>query len=177
MNSRCYYAAGVAAFVVEGLQPNLAMSGSEVSANQIEVGILARNPMSKSHGLHWLTRRQWQRRLVGLAVAGSLVACAASSGKQTSRVIGPNERISFRDIDPAIWSDSPANRSIDPYQDMIQVVRDRKARDLANPNAPKPFQGPERIAKEFRASGAPWCCDRSKARKTRTGRAVPRAKP
>jgi mannose-6-phosphate isomerase-like protein (cupin superfamily) len=71
-------------------------------------------------------------------------------------VIDPNERISFRDIDPAIWSDSPANRSIDPYQDMIQVVRDRKARDLANPDAPKPFEGPERIAKEFRAPDAPW---------------------
>jgi len=71
-------------------------------------------------------------------------------------VIDPNARLSFRDIDSAIWADSPANRSIDPYQELIQGLRDRKARDLANPDAPRPFEGAERIEKEFRAPELAW---------------------
>ena len=88
----------------------------------------------------------------------AILACGAGPGEGDGepRGIAPDARLSSRQIDPAIWSDSPANRSIDPYQDMVQGLRDRKARDLADPEAPRPFAGPELIAKEFRAPGAPW---------------------
>jgi quercetin dioxygenase-like cupin family protein len=104
----------------------------------------------------WFPREQRRRQLLGLALAWTFLACAASPGDRAPRVIDPSARISFRDIDPAIWLDSPANRSTDPYQNMIQTLRDRKARDLANPDAPKSFEGPERIAKEFQARDASW---------------------
>jgi hypothetical protein len=47
-------------------------------------------------------------------VAWTFLACGAASDDGAASVIDPNARISFRDIDPAIWVDSPANRSIDP---------------------------------------------------------------
>ncbi|MDH3687676.1 MAG: cupin domain-containing protein [Myxococcales bacterium] len=93
-----------------------------------------------------------------LVLAWGLLACGSvpAEGDVARRSADSDGTVSFREIDPAIWSDSAANRSSDPYQEMVQRLRDRKARDLADASAPQPFAGPDSIAKEFRAPAAPW---------------------
>jgi len=70
--------------------------------------------------------------------------------------IDADQPVSYRDIDPSYWIESPATRALDPYDSLIQPFRDRKVRDLANPDAPLAFEGENRISGEFRAPDAPW---------------------
>ena len=87
---------------------------------------------------------------------GVMLSCNVAPKTQAAPANEPAEGFSYRDLDPRVWSDSPANRATDPYQVMLQTLRDRKARDLASPDAPSAFGPKDGVAKEFRAPGAPW---------------------
>jgi quercetin dioxygenase-like cupin family protein len=70
--------------------------------------------------------------------------------------IDADQPISYRDIDPSYWIESPATRALDPHDSLIQPFRERKVGDLANPDAPLAFEGENRISREFRAPLTPW---------------------
>jgi len=68
-----------------------------------------------------------------LALASLAVLAAGGPGDRGApRAIGPDERFSYRDVDPAFWAETETHRALDPYQEILQTHRDRKAPDLAD---------------------------------------------
>lgn len=82
-------------------------------------------------------------------------ACHAPPAS-SPRAIAADERFSFREVDPGFWDQTDANMAVDPFQSVIQSLRDRKARDLADPSAPEAFRDEDLIAKHLAAPGLPW---------------------
>jgi len=88
-----------------------------------------------------------------------VVGCSESNPTSTTpklSQIDADTPVSYRDIDPAYWTESPTTRALDPYDSLIQPFRERKVRDLANPDAPLAFEGENQIPREFRAPLASW---------------------
>ncbi len=84
-----------------------------------------------------------------------VVACHAPPAS-SPRAIAPDERFSYREVDPGFWEETAANMAVDPFQPVIQGLRDRKARDLADPSAPAPFRDGDLIPKHLAAPLRPW---------------------
>ncbi|HEB88324.1 MAG TPA: cupin domain-containing protein [Deltaproteobacteria bacterium] len=104
------------------------------------------------------SRRHLALFTVALFVLSS-AGCATPPGSGTADAIAQDSASkapSYRDIDPSLWIESPETRALDPHDGLIQPFRDRKARDRADPEAPPAFEGEDRIAKEVRATDAPW---------------------
>ncbi|MFK7982000.1 MAG: cupin domain-containing protein [Saprospiraceae bacterium] len=76
--------------------------------------------------------------LVLLSICCFFLINACKNGPQK---IAVGEKISFQDIPTAYYIDNETNQLVDPYNEIYQQFRDRKAADLANPDAPKPFTG------------------------------------
>ena len=91
------------------------------------------------------------------SLAFSISGCTTSAPPPSELTrIEDDADVSYREIDPSYWILSRTTRALDPHDPLIQAFRDRKARDLADPEAPAPFEGENAISKEYRAANAPW---------------------
>ena len=100
-------------------------------------------------------------KLVALVATVVLVAaCDGTVGDLSppaaTRAIAPGESVSYREIPAGYYAATEENRKLDPYDELVQTFRDRKARDLANPEAPPPFSTKERVPTRHRGSQAGW---------------------
>lgn len=59
-------------------------------------------------------------------------------------------------INPEIYHPSKASRRIDPNDKILQAFRDRKIKDLADPNMPRPFSISDYARAETRDIDVPW---------------------
>lgn len=102
-----------------------------------------------------------RREALALLAASLIVACGGSPGAPNepvpSKVFAVGERISFADIPAGYYVDSEENRSVDPNDAFMQAFRDRKAADLRDPDAPRPFDQSQRTTPpELEASTEAW---------------------
>ncbi|SFV65097.1 hypothetical protein MNB_SV-10-732 [hydrothermal vent metagenome] len=64
--------------------------------------------------------------------------------------------VPLNSINPEIYQPTKASRKIDPNDKILQGFRDRKAKDLANPNMPRPFSISDYGRAETRDTDVPW---------------------
>lgn len=109
-------------------------------------------------------------KIVTLAAATLIIAACGETSKTditepniantthaAPRIIAMGELISYKDIPAAYYVDIETNRKLDPYDALVQTFRDRKQKDLANPDAPKAFSVEDHnLPTEFQSAQVPW---------------------
>ncbi len=91
------------------------------------------------------------------AILLAFTSCETKTKKKTTqKVIEVGELISYKDIPEGYYDNTQVNRDIDPYNELLEVFRQKKIKDLASPNFPKPFNASNIIPSEFIASGSSW---------------------
>ncbi len=64
--------------------------------------------------------------------------------------------VPLKSINPEIYHPTEASRKIDPNDKILQAFRDRKIKDMANPNMPRPFSISDYARAETRDVDVPW---------------------
>jgi len=64
--------------------------------------------------------------------------------------------VPLKSINPEIYHPTPESRKIDPNDKLLQKFRERKVRDLLNPNMPRPFSISDYAREETKDTKVPW---------------------
>lgn len=97
--------------------------------------------------------------MVGQTKRAAFVCIAALIMGGFSGVSADTEQellVPLKSIDPQIYHPTEASRKIDPNDKILQAFRERKKRDMANPEMPRPFSISDYARAETRDVDVPW---------------------
>ncbi|MEG1272923.1 MAG: hypothetical protein RSD50_06920 [Acinetobacter sp.] len=98
-------------------------------------------------------KRKYINEILKISILMSLTANVYAD---SSVVKHDYDHISFKDISPEIYYENEKNRKMDMADSALEVMRNKKKRDLSDPNSPQRFEGLNNISPEFISSQKPW---------------------